>query len=270
MNRVLKLVFAASCLCGALLSAQIPVDTPYEDHGSYAINLQNLSIVVNVPIRAKAGLIGFNAGLTGATGIYNSDGLSKIGGVSSVATQISANNLLPSSVSAVPNGTVVCSGGGIDTQFINFVFSTGDGNAHLLPPTEYLDCNHPSFTDTLVDGSGYTVSVSRTALTVDVYAANGAHLSSSYSYSPTTFKVSLFSLTDTNGNTLSLGNNLYTDSLGLTVITSTTGTNTKTLSWTDVNGGMQQTVLTTTAYKIKTTYGCPSPNQDLVQTATSP
>jgi len=72
MNRVLKLVFAASCLCGALLSAQIPVDTPYEDHGSYAINLQNLSIVVNVPIRAKAGLIGFNAGLTGATGIYNS------------------------------------------------------------------------------------------------------------------------------------------------------------------------------------------------------
>ena len=71
MNRVLKLVFAASCLCGALLSAQIPVDTPYEDHGSYAINLQNLSIVVNVPIRAKAGLIGFTKSVAREYGSRN-------------------------------------------------------------------------------------------------------------------------------------------------------------------------------------------------------
>lgn len=270
MNRVLKLVFAAFCWCGALLSAQIPVDTPYEDHGSYAINLQNLSIVVSAPVRAKSGLIGFNAGTTGATGIVGSDGVSKISSVSGISTPIAANGLLPSGVSSTYNALVNCAGGGQGPQYINFSFNTGDGNHHALPSTDYLDCNHTSFVDTLVDGSGYTVSVSNTAQTIDIYSAGGLHVSGTFiGGKPTT---AFTSLTDTNGNAVSYNVNTgaYTDSLGLTVLNAgIPGTNPRIASWTDVNGGTQQTVLTATPYKIKTAYGCASPNQDLIQTVAS-
>jgi hypothetical protein len=39
----------------------IPNNVPYENHGTYAINLQNLSIPVNIPIREKSGTAKFSA-----------------------------------------------------------------------------------------------------------------------------------------------------------------------------------------------------------------
>src|SRR3954451_17284225 len=116
---MLSCVFTLSCACLHAQTPAIPNYVPYENHGAYYINLQNLSVVLNVDLREKPGTLAFSAGLAGATGVISSDGVSNISSVSGISTAVSVNTVVPSSVSSVSNGLVSCLGGGQGTQYID-------------------------------------------------------------------------------------------------------------------------------------------------------
>lgn len=170
----------------------MPTTSPYEDHGAYSINLQNLNVVLTFPIVSKAGAIPFNSTASGTVNDYGSASNS-INPILFTSSQFSA--------SASPIGTDVgmlfsqsavqtCSDGTQYQNFTNFAVASANGSAHPLANTHTLTVPYfgsavgacitkTSFTDTTVDSSGIGV-------TAQVYDTGG---SSNYNFSYTfTFK----------------------------------------------------------------------------------
>jgi hypothetical protein len=144
------------------------------DGGQYdTINLQNLNVSLNIPVMSKSGAFPLTASLVsgGASIINFNPQLGTITpGIVSLPIIQSINGLISPSgyAQALPGRTItnlLCpSGGGTGTatQWSAWYLQFPDGTQHDLPGVDTVyggpTCS-TSFTDTVIDGTGWTVTI---------------------------------------------------------------------------------------------------------------
>ncbi len=235
--------------------------TAYDSHEADTINLQNLNIILNVPIFNKSGAFPFTYGLQMDSYVHCTGTFSLCGGTawslgftSLVGT---TNGVLPGAFAFANTHTtnVPCPDGRTITDtYSKWVIKTPDGSGHALPATMTIDtkgCFGTSVTGQAIDGSGFSLTLTDPGLVPSIFQSSGLAISTN-------------AIKDSNGNTISqsgAGANLtYTDTLGLTTITTAAASAGPTYSWTDVNGGTQQVSITnTTGVTLKSAFGCTNP-----------
>jgi hypothetical protein len=136
----LKLFLAAFlCLCTTIALGQTPTFTPYENHGAYSINLQNLNVIVNAPERQKSGALAFTAGHPLVFNIISGH-LQPI--LVTTGGGLSVNRLVGSGakVGASITSNFLCDDGKTKTTLLTSLgVTTADGTFHPLPLTAQLD-----------------------------------------------------------------------------------------------------------------------------------
>ena len=241
-------------LCVGIARGQINPGSPsfsaYDRYAVDTVNLQNLNVVLNVPVMSKSGAFPFDFGYSGgASYVFASNGylLSGEGANDLIGT---VNGVLGNTTFAMysTTGTVTCptgDGSGSATQYSGWYIQFSDWTQHYLPATDssYSGTNcSGGFTDQTIDGTGFTLSV--TGSTVNsIYASNGMSITGT-------------KIEDSNGNSISWnsGTDEFTDTLGITELTSA-GPNYR---WTDINGGSPEATLTLTSYTLRSAFGCPA------------
>ncbi len=277
-------IFAIFFFAGAV-GAQVNPGTPsfsaYDSHTFDTINLQNLNIVLNVPIYSKSGAFPFTFGATGNFYIWQAIGgywypsigpnnptlIGSTNGTLGVA--INGGNI---GNTAFPEftQTAYCSGSGqLTTMESNWFILFADGTKHWLPPTDYTDslgCFKASFTDQTIDGSGYTLSVTKNVVN-SIYSSAGT-------------LISTLAIQDSNSNTISMNSagTAWVDTLGATALNYS---NSSGYYWTDVNNGSPAVSIATTSYTLRSAFSSGSgtcttgtdynfPQQPLPSTITFP
>lgn len=249
------------CALGACISfagfagAQIAPGTPswsaYDQHEVDTINLQNLNVILNVPVMSKAGAFPFKFSLMGADSYITTTGP----GTRSVPLRgtDSSSVLGPGGVglhfTSLVHGT--CPGGQAKITYSGFFLSLADGTGHPLPVSDSVvsstTCS-TSFTDTTADGSGLTATVrgnvSLPTMTA-LYNSSGTSLSAS-------------AVTDSNGNSISFSSSssVYTDTLGLPVLTSSLTTSPVSYTWSNGSSTPPAVDVTNTGYTLRSAFGC--------------
>jgi YD repeat-containing protein len=254
------------CVLGALLSfgvfarGQVNPGTPswsaYDSHAVDSINLQNLNIVVNLPLYHKAGAFPFQSSLNGESYTFKAtDGSSSTWYNSFIISTNWPTLLVPGILNAAyfTSGVYELCPDGVHytNTYTNWVIWTLDGTYHWLPTTDYTDlrtdgsglsCYNKTFTDQVVDGTGYTMVATQDS--ASVYDRSGKQLTTD-------------SVTDANGNVITDVGATITDTLGLTVMSGLTGPRNSNFEWTDVNGGSPKVTMTPTgSLALKTAFGC--------------
>jgi RHS repeat-associated protein len=247
------LISFLSCvaLAGGQVNSGIPSFSAYDRHEVDTINLQNLNVLLTVPVMSKSGALPFNYVLRGDSFMAVTNGASgPTWGPAPPVLTGSVNGFLglvwEARYSVQTSAT--CPGGGDTIKYSNWYVLTTDWTYHWLPVTDYTDsaeCLNASFTDQVTDGTGFTVNASNSGFPNAVYDRSGLILT------PRT-------ITDSNGNNVSLttgvSSNTWTDSLGLTAITATTSGN---YVWTDINGGSPTVSTTNLSTQLETAFNCP-------------
>jgi RHS repeat-associated protein len=291
---------ASFILCSATMFGQAPQSTapqgvPYENHGLYSIDLQDMSLVFNIPIRTKPGFsasfvgaadrVGLDTGANGlSTGYLMPIELNPYGtGVPGATTGIAVNGMIGPNA-RIENATVTTSDcGGAGTQmetYSNWYVEDASGTVHPFSDTDYVNwmiidheaCTHATFTDVTLDFQykatvtiSYNSSTKVTSYTAQVWANDGS------TSGVVTWGNPILTWKDKNGN-VSSANSTFTswkDPMnGIAPLTSSTGISASpSYSWTDIAGGTQTVSFSSTANSIKTSYGCASPYEDLTGTA---
>lgn len=258
----LAVLSLSALYCASTAVAQVQTGTPnfsaYDNFGVDSINLQNLNVIINLPVRRKAGAIPFNYGMANDSYMYVNSGQWWPGwpyGVPSMTPGIP--NQLMSAPTYGATSLELCPDGVHQTRlYENWYFVTIDGTYHYIPTGDYTDlrtdssglsCFFTTITAQTIDSSGYTLTATQATAT-SLYARDGT----SIPFSGATI------VQDPNGNTIKASTSshtqTWTDSLGVTPLTYTT--NTGVWSWTDVNGGSPQVSLTTSSENFKSVFGC--------------
>ncbi len=273
MNKLLKIFSVALLFCLPVFG-QVPTFTPYENHGLYSINLQNLNVVVNVPIRHKAGALPLSADYQRTVNTVVYDGVRYTIGTMAEDlipnTDIQINGVLAgarSSVGFSSKTAATCPADGSSTsKYSGWFYKSPDGTSHSLPGGDLIDlksdgvtsCLSSHITDVVTDGTGFTIAVTTTGVTV--YNASGTSaLFSLKTAIPLVFNHPTV-IKDSNNNTITAATDFstITDSLNLPALTTSTSVP-QTFTWPDASPtGTQQTVLNTTTYEHKTAFNCPS------------
>ena len=272
----------------------LPLST-IENHGLDSINLQNLNIILNVPIRAKSGAMPFTYALQGNSNCEKYTNSSNVTyAVCGITTRSKVNNSynwnltgivgkLGLSVSAQTITAVSCNnvngGTSIANKYTNWAISEADGTVHQLATTDEIDvpttqysqpaCVKSSFIDITRDGSGLTAVVTcaggpgcpwNAAINTTVYDSGGNSVS--YASNPA------YALADTNGNTIYSTSSGYVDTLGAgngssgipSPLSINMGSYTQdypnSFSWTDANGGSQTVSEVTSPFSVQTAFSC--------------
>jgi hypothetical protein len=251
----------AFCSFAELAMGQVNPGTPSfsaYDSGQYdTINLQNLNVGLHIPVMSKSGAFPFKLAMSGGNSYVFDSGGTLAPGIIYTSLRIAANNLVGGLV-PVGYGTPtsatcpVADGGGSATELGSWHIITNDGTFHPFPATDVIyvgtTCSS-SFTDTTIDGSGFTLTVTSSGGTVSVGTIS---TSGGATYNGDSF-------TDSNSNTLSYsavtGN--YTDTLGLTAATVTTSATNVigSIGWTDISGSPAVTP-TYTSYTLESSFNC--------------
>jgi RHS repeat-associated protein len=237
-----------------------PSYTP-QDCGEYdCVNLQNLNVSLNVAVYSKSGAFPFNFAMIGGgsyvyvnplndtvfPGIFQNPFQAIIGGVlggsgSYAAPTTETNVTCPSAF-----------GSGAASAFSGWYMQFADGTLHSLPPTD-ASYSGPTcsggFSDQVIDGSGYTLTVTSGLTVGSIYTKEGTALTAT-------------SITDSNSNELSwsITGKTWMDTLGLSTLTqASSGIS---WNWTDVNGGSPTVNWTVPNANpmYQTAYGCPGIN----------
>lgn len=265
-KHTLYLILISLLLTSRTMFAQVALGTPNfsasDVHYYESVNILDNNVILSVPGMSKAGQLPFSfqmaanssminglnvRGTWGPTMAYN------IGSISGAPFSASVNNAVGPSylgLNFTYQTTQTCYGNP------NALFSYGwevvdsFGTVHPLPWGDYItdDSNcQQAFTDTTIDGSGYTATVSW-------FSVGLSHI---YNRDGTLYSSSTWSMTDRNGNAVSYSSSskVWTDSMGLTTLTSTGGT-APSYKWTDVNGGAPAINQTTTNLTLETNFGC--------------
>jgi hypothetical protein len=183
---------------------------------------------------------------------------------STTELQGSANNFLSSGIlgTSTPITGVTCSSGsGTTTKYTDWVFYTTDGTGHPMPASDYTDdtsgntsyLTGSGFTGAVaVDGSGLIVSMTANSQLTSEYLKNGMSIGLS----------SPFKITDSNGNFVEqdVNETTYTDTMGLTSLTTSGRFPTPTFTWTNVSGANVDVALTATSETLGTYFQCTSPS----------
>jgi RHS repeat-associated protein len=263
----------AFCLLSLASFGQGGVDlstfSTVESHGDDAINLQNLTIYVNMGIRNKQGAIPFSYSLVASSLCTGYTAHPPTGRVACGISTVFPTPLYPNSpVSNLPQAevsgflaiydvghNVECpNGNGSTLLMTNYAVVGAGGVPHALPAADEVDsqgCYSSGFTDVALDGSGLGVSVtSATRTTPTLFAKNGTYISQS--------QLSQSDI-DANGNAITESWTAsscctFTDSLGTTFLTTQNGNYT----WTDLDGNNQTITAVYTPATIETAFGCPN------------
>ncbi len=266
-------LIAFLCFAG-LAEGQFNPGTPswgaYDSQAVDTINLQNLNVLLNVPVMSKSGAFPFNYGMVGNFYTYAYGGSwypSVDGGGSGLPTLYGeANGVLVSNTGGTGNpvgfSTTVLNcpppnQNTLTTEYKNFFITFGDQTVHWLPSSDVADsvgCIKASFTDQVVDGTGYSLSWSLAG------GIGGVGSSTVFDRSGATISwpgQQTF-LTDSNNNEIGWSETTgqYTDTLGLVALTMTGSIQSPTFTWTDVNGGSPQVSVADTSYTLRSAFGC--------------
>jgi len=260
-------VFCFVVAANGQVNPGFPAQSAYDSHGVDTINLQSLNVFVDIPVMGKSGAFPFDFSLKGNFYVWEA--------VGSWQTSINNDATGGPTLYAVANGVVgtagsssgyiwgrtasfpMCPDGHTQTEkFSNWYIVTADQTIHWLPSSDYTDgqgCLNASFTDQVVDGSGYTLSISYDGMCggcSSIYDRSGALVGTS-------------GITDSNGNAITWNGNVLgtlTDTLGLTALTIGGTSNAPTYTWTDVNGGSPQANIAETTYTLRSAFGCTNIN----------
>ena len=247
------LSFAA--LAGAQVAPGAPSFVPQDCHEVDCVDLLNNVVSLNLPVRSKSGAFPFRYGLNG----------------SYFESVTATNTWQPSVISSTPflvplsqtasfpgvdgwggNSTVSAncpSGppyeGAPTTKFFNLYIVVA-GTYHFLPSEDFYDsvgCINKMVTDTTADDSGYTVTIGDVAPAI--YDRSGT-------------EIGYGAITDSNGNKITNSSGVFTDTLGVTALTTSSSTATfPNYSWTDVNGGSPEVSFTTSStVTLRSVFGC--------------
>jgi hypothetical protein len=205
-----------------------PVTSPQDCIGGVCVNLQSLSVSVVVPVMSKSGAFPFNFSFAG--NFYMIEG----GGGWEPSIMFAAGQFTQSAsgIGTVPGystpTSTTCPGGSPATvKYTNWFVQDSTGTRHPLPSNVYADSqgclSGSGFTTQTIDGSGYTATVTASGGDGGIETGGGALISD-------------IGVTDSNGNSITLApsTGIYTDTLGLTVLTYSTTSSTQKAAWTDV------------------------------------
>jgi hypothetical protein len=261
MRKHFWLLALTSFLCSAgLAGGQVSPGTPnfsaFDSHEVDTIDLLNNNIILNVPVRAKAGAIPFDLHLK-ANSYMSGFGswlptMEYTGGTSPFAP--AANGILgPGTLAGSSVSMSSTCNGAATTKYMNWYVQTAGGTIHWLPTTDYTTSTsggncQPTFTDATIDGSGFTLTASGSTV-VSVYEKNGTSIIDT-------------ELKDSNGNFITWNGDGWTDTLGLIAVSTTTSAP---YSWT-VGGNDETLTESTSSLTLETAFGCAS-IKDLSPTA---
>jgi RHS repeat-associated protein len=265
-----------SVIGGCQNNGSSPTFSAVESHQIDSINMQDLSIILTVPVRDKSGAIPFSYTLNGSSsclkGTYWSCGIGLTSNVQwqryaltgigpGLAGGYSAKPLGGSAFYLCPDGVTYTMNQSV------WVIVDPFGKQHPLPPADFVDqygcTTHKSFTDQTTDGSGLTLSVLVGPKSTDgyEYIYDGTGLSTDVNWGKYPFETDVYNNSIT--VTINSGSeSVWTDSLGLTALTSGAGPSVGNFKWTDANGATQQLSETFTAWTpIRTKFGCSTPKE---------
>jgi hypothetical protein len=273
MRKLCQLVATITLSCVAqVVAAQVAAGLPnfsaYDAHEVDAVNLQDNTVTLKVPVRTKPGAFPFSATLMATSFMGRIPGLpgtlspSMVLGVGTnpgapfvyiVDGRIGFNGTAGINGGANTQTTLSPCGGYPATQYSQYYVTTPDGTQHPLPPSDsaiqsYGSCT-TSFTDTTIDGSGITATFSGISF-VSAYFSDGQK-----------FSTLPEELIDANGNNINIPSSLsgtFYDTMGLVAVTVNDSTPTQpTYSWSDINGGTQTlSQLVSAASNVRTNFGC--------------
>jgi RHS repeat-associated protein len=231
------------------------------------VDLASTYVLVSIPIRNKTGAIPFQYSLI-ANSAPNT-GLAQY--QTALAGQVMGSGGLLSATVGAQVQFLSCFTVYSKSVLNNFVLIDTTGATHPFPPGDtviistHSGCSSGGFTAQTTDGSGYTITVSRTqngaSYATTVWDKSGNTISSSNNSN------NMLNTPDGNSlsNSISFGTNYtnytYTDTLAQTVLTATiynphSVSTPDTYVYTDKNGGNQTYSVAYTSMHWKTNYGC--------------
>jgi hypothetical protein len=270
--------------CGTIFSqymgygppAIIP-NQPMENHGFYSVDLQDLSIIINIPIRSKPG---FSASFNGAINRIGWGSPYSTSHITPIAVNLTSGgviNGLLSGNTSFQSGAVTqvkCPNGTTNTYvWTNWYFFDGNGTAHYLPSGTYIDNESALGTGASCYQSSVTAQTTDHAFSITIETGSSSYVFVSYNNgggvrttlnhptsSQSQFVAAAFTqYLDRNGDTTSAtssGFTSYTDIMGLTALTSTGVGSAPTFTWPNASGGTSSLGITSAPYYRKTSYGC--------------
>jgi RHS repeat-associated protein len=267
------LLFASAAIFlmfGRLALGQVNPGTPswsaYDSHLVDTVNLQNLNVILNIPVMSKSGAFPFRAALVGGDSYIFYNGNTLQPGILAQPISPVINGILsPSGFTQVlaskATSTTCPSGDGIAgsaaTQYSGWYLQMTDGTVHNLPSTDIVyggtHCS-TTLTDQVIDSTGWTVTIvggtynEGTQGGVTVFSSGG---------------LSIEIATATIQDQQTTPNKIYYegseqeffDTLGTEVLTFNANAVGQ-LGWFDVNGGNPTESQTFTDSTLKTSFGC--------------
>jgi RHS repeat-associated protein len=265
-------VLALSLLCFARFAeGQVTPGLPSfvpQDCGQYdCVNLQNLNVSLSVPLYSKSGAFPLNFGLSGGASFMINKAGTMESGILSVPLADSVNGVLGYyTMQASPLSTStgascpVAGGSGSYTSYSAWQLLSIDGTQHSLPASDIsysgTHCSY-GFTDQVIDGTGWTLSVTSGTTVNSIYASNGMNITSGQTLvdpqsSPN--KISYGTFSGITGWADTLLNAAPT--AGANTLSRTPVSNGTDWAWSDANGNTQTASLVNTSVTLKTSFAC--------------
>lgn len=255
-----------------LVQGQVNPGTPsfgaYDRHQYDTVNLQNLNVMLSVPVMSKSGAFPFQASLVGGDSYFSYNGTSLQPGIiaqpitpiiNGILSPFGYTQVLAGSTSSVPS-CPIGDGTGAATKYSKWYLLMTDGTVHSLPATDVAyggaSCSS-TLTDQVIDGTGWTVTV--VGGTYNAATQAGVTVVSSAGL---TIDIATATIQDAQSTPNKIQYNYpfqgeFVDTLGQGSIALVVDANAYgQLSWFDVNGGNPTESQTFTSATLKTSFGC--------------
>ena len=284
MKRVSLFLLSVFAFLPVIAYAQNPsVQTGTPPFGSFSggpvdiVNNANLNVHLNIPVLQKAGRgTPFSFSLTYDSSVWfpvTSGSTTSWQPVSDWGWGINTNDTVPMSGYITYSSKVVSTcyatidgvriEEGTGTEYYDYTFVDQLGTPHLFPGFTVWELGNPNycvnevndfpgFTSTIVDGSGYTLTVEGGANggpgAVSIATSNGAVII------PEGSSLGATTYTDRNGNQITNSGSTLTDTLGTTALTVSGSIPTVTYSYTAPNGNSASYTVNYTSYTVATDF----------------
>lgn len=234
-----------------------PAFGTFQNDGIGTVNVSNLNIHFEVPIRSKAGVgLPFYDVLSHDNSVWYGSGGTWTHDPNTDWKDIP--NVRPGLPASYTYADKVCTNGQATTVYSNWVFTDDSNTAHYAPLSVKVDsygCLYgSSATGTSTDGYFFSVATpTQVTITASITTPSGIIFSNG-------------STRDTNGNTLTYFNAVYTDTTGNAVLTLAGGPppSQVTFSYSNPIPGTSQVSLNYTSKTLQTNFGCAGINETTI------
>jgi RHS repeat-associated protein len=274
MKTTLKAVgFCLVFVCSYAFAQGHPSFVP-QDCGQYdCVNLQNLTVSLNIPVMSKSGAFPFNAALVGGDSYFSYNGTNLQPGILAQPITPQIDGILSPfgyaqvlyghtyTGSACPSGD----GTGSFVQYLGLYLQMPDGTVHALPSTDSVytpgtgSTCHTMLSDQVIDGTGWTVALNGSTYNPADQAGVTVVSSGGMTVSAALNSLTLEDAQSTpNEITYSVSQQTFTDTLGMAALTVNANAAGQ-LGWFDTlgnNPSESQTFLVGSNAMLKTSFGC--------------